>query len=257
MATAMAFSKASLVRICRGRMPSSSSRTTARPDSTASPSRRASTAGGDAEPGSAMPSASDADAMVLAVNIPAQLPTVGQALRSMSPKLLVGELARCSGPDRLEHADHVEGLTMRSGARQDGPAVEEDGRQVEAGGGHQHPGQRLVAPGEGDHGVEALGVHHDFDGVGDHLPAHQRRPHAFVAHRDPVGDGDGHELDRIAARLPDAFLGPLGQPVEGHVARRDLVPRRGHPHLGFAASRHRSCRWPAAWREQAPARIRP
>ncbi len=47
-------------------------------------SRRASGAGADDEPGSDMPMASPIDAMVLAVNIPAQLPSLGQALRSMA-----------------------------------------------------------------------------------------------------------------------------------------------------------------------------
>ena len=37
----------------------------------------------EAEPGNAIPRASEIDAMVLAVNIPAQLPIVGQALRSI------------------------------------------------------------------------------------------------------------------------------------------------------------------------------
>jgi hypothetical protein len=47
-------------------------------------SRRRSTAGAEDEPGSDIPSASAADAIVLAVNIPAQEPSVGHALRSMA-----------------------------------------------------------------------------------------------------------------------------------------------------------------------------
>ena len=85
MTTAMAFSNASLVMIWRGRMPSSSRRD----DGLAATRRRSRRGGGrrpgaDAEPGSDMPSASATDAMVLAVNMPAQLPSVGQALRSMA-----------------------------------------------------------------------------------------------------------------------------------------------------------------------------
>ena len=38
---------------------------------------------------------------------------------------------------------------------------------------------------------------------------------------------------REAARRPHAVLGPLGQPVERHVAGRDLVPAAGHAHLGL------------------------
>ena len=83
MVTAMAFSNASLVITCRGRMPARSSATTDRPDSKASSSRRRSTAGADAPPGRDMPRASATAAMVLAVNIPAHDPSVGQALCSM------------------------------------------------------------------------------------------------------------------------------------------------------------------------------
>ena len=84
MTTAIAFSKAGLVMIWRGRMLASSSPMTARPLSNARSSRRRSTAGADELPGRLMPSASATDAIVLAVNMPAQLPAVGQALRSMS-----------------------------------------------------------------------------------------------------------------------------------------------------------------------------
>ena len=78
MVTAMAFSNASLVRIWRAVMPCRSISTTAIPLLRAKPSRRRSTAGGAAEPGSDMPSASAALAMVLAVNIPPQAPSPGQ-----------------------------------------------------------------------------------------------------------------------------------------------------------------------------------
>ena len=112
MVTAMAFSNASFVMICRGRMPSSSSRTTAWPDSKAKSSRRLSGAGGDDEPGSDMPMASATDAIVLAVNMPAQLPSLGQAPRSMSSELGVVDGAGGVGADRLEHRDDVDGLAL-------------------------------------------------------------------------------------------------------------------------------------------------
>jgi hypothetical protein len=92
---------------------------------------------------------------------------------------------------------------------QDRAAVEEDRRQVEAGGGHQHAGQRLVAAGEQHRAVEPLGVHHGLDRVGDDLAAHQRGPHALVAHRDAVGHRDGAELEREAAGVAHAVLGRL------------------------------------------------
>ena len=81
--TAIAFSNASLVRICRAVIPFRSSSTAAIPDRRAYPSRRRSTAGGAADPGSDMPSASAALAMVFAVYIPPQAPSPGQIARSI------------------------------------------------------------------------------------------------------------------------------------------------------------------------------
>jgi hypothetical protein len=115
--------------------------------------------GGDADPGSDMPMASATDAMVLAVNIPAHEPAVGQALCSMSDKLGVAQGPGGVGAHRFEDAHDVEGL-VTGVAGKDGAAVDEDGGQVEPGRRHQHAGQRLVATGEGHHAVEALGVHH-------------------------------------------------------------------------------------------------
>ena len=59
------------------------------------------------------------------------------------------------------------------------------------------------------------------------------RAHPLVAHRDAVAHGDGDELDGEPAGGAHAFLGPLGQPVERHVAGRDLVPGRRHADLGL------------------------
>ena len=81
--TVMAFSKASMVMIWRAVMPSRSISTTASPERCANPSRRRSTAGGAAEPGSDMPSASPTAAIVLAVYMPPQAPSPGQMARSI------------------------------------------------------------------------------------------------------------------------------------------------------------------------------
>ncbi|CAB4688124.1 unannotated protein [freshwater metagenome] len=85
LVTAMAFSNAFLVMIWRGVMPRRSMLTTASPASTASSSRRRSTAGGDALPGRLMPIASAIELIVLAVNMPPHAPSPGHALRSISP----------------------------------------------------------------------------------------------------------------------------------------------------------------------------
>ena len=84
MTTAIAFSNASVVRMSRVVMPRRSSSTTASPEATANPSRRRSTAGGAAEPGSESPSASAALAIVFAVYMPPHAPSPGQMARSIS-----------------------------------------------------------------------------------------------------------------------------------------------------------------------------
>ena len=84
--TAAALRKAALVMIWRGRMSSFRRFTTASPVRRAASARRSDTAGGVAEPGRAMPMASDTAAMVLAVYMPAHDPAVGQATRSSSSR---------------------------------------------------------------------------------------------------------------------------------------------------------------------------
>ena len=79
----MAFSNASRVIMSRGLMSFSSRSYMTAPESKATWSLRGSMAGMDAAPGMDIPMASIAEDMVLAVNIPAQAPSPGQATRSM------------------------------------------------------------------------------------------------------------------------------------------------------------------------------
>ena len=228
--TAIAFSNASLVRMSRAVMPRRSSSTTAWPLRRANPSRRRSVAGGAALPGSDMPSASAALAMVLAVYMPPHAPSPGQIARSMASTSSRGINPRAHAPDGLERVDDGDLALAAVGElghpRQDRAGVEEHRGQVQAGGGHQHAGQRFVAAGQQHRAVQPFGLHHGLDAVGDHLARHQREVHALVAHRDAVGNRDRAELERVAAGREHALLDRLGQPVQREVARRDLVPRR-------------------------------
>ena len=93
-------------------------------------------------------------------------------------ELVLGDRAGRARADGLEHAHDVERLVLVV-AGQDRAAVEEHRRQVDPGRGHQHAGQALVAARERDERVEALGVHHALDRVGDDLARHERAAHAL------------------------------------------------------------------------------
>ena len=144
--------------------------------------------------------------------------------------LLAGDLAGEAGADRFEGVDDRDVLAIdRAGHGRAG--IEEDRREVEASGCHQHAGQRLVAAREQDTAVESLGHHHGLDRVGDDLPGDEREVHALVAHRDAVGDRDRPELEGIATGRVHAVLHGLRQSLERQVAGRDLVPARGDTDL--------------------------
>ena len=101
-------------------------------------------------------------------------------------------------------------------------AGNEDHRNVQAQGGHQHARGDLVAVGDADDGVGAVGVDHVFDGVGDDLAARQRIEHAVVTHGDAVIHGDGVEFFRYATGAFDFPGNQLTEVFEVHVARHEL-----------------------------------
>ncbi|WP_184440239.1 hypothetical protein [Mycobacterium sp. AZCC_0083] len=142
-----------------------------------------------------------------------------------------------TGPDRLEGVDDGDFLLGAVGElgqpRHDRAVVEEDARQIQPCGSHEHAGDRLVAAGEQHRAVEALGLHDGLDAVGDHFAGDQGEVHALVAHRDAVGHRDGAEFQRVAAGRVHASLDRLCQTLQRHVARRDLVPRRADADLRF------------------------
>ena len=105
MTTAMAFSNASFVMMSRAVMPWRSRLTTASPERRAKPSRRRSVAGGAAEPGSDMPMASAAEAIVLAVYMPPQAPLARADRPLDGVDVLPAHPAGGAGTDGLEGVD--------------------------------------------------------------------------------------------------------------------------------------------------------
>ena len=143
-------------------------------------------------------------------------------------QLQVGHPARGVGADGLEDVldRHV---VLLEAAGHDRTAVEHEGRHVDAAEGHDRARNRLVASGEGDEPVEHVPDRDQFDGIGDHLAAHQRRLHALAAHGDPVGNRHRVEFHGRAAGFADAFLHVFGQIAEVVGAGADLDPGIGDP----------------------------
>jgi hypothetical protein len=112
--------------------------------------------------------------------------------------------------DCLEHVLHRDVASLKP-AGGDRPAVEDDARDVEPGERHDGAGNGLVAPDEHNQTVEAVAAGDELDRIGDHLAAHERRPHALGPHGDPVGDRDGVEFHRRAAAGPYPRLHVFGE----------------------------------------------
>ena len=90
------------------------------------------------------------------------------------------------------------------------------------------PGIVLSQPHMRDHRVERVGAHEKLDRIGDHFARDQRSLHPLGAHGDPVGNGDGVELDRSATRGANACFHALGQLPQMKIAGSDFRPGIGH-----------------------------
>ncbi len=74
----------------------------------------------------------------------------------------------------------------------------------------------------------------DLDRVGDDLARDERGAHALVAHRDAVGDRDGHELERERRpAVAHPSLARLASRSRGRLHGVTSFQRRGHADLGL------------------------
>ena len=140
------------------------------PASTNSRLRSAWVASVEPLPGSDRPSASVRQFIELAVNMPEHEPQVGQAERSITCDVGVADLVVGGGDHRVDQVDRPDVLPLEHDlAGLHRPAGDEDRGDVEPQRRHQHAGRDLVAVGDADQRVGAMGVDHVFDAVGDQL----------------------------------------------------------------------------------------
>ncbi len=112
-------------------------------------------------------------------------------------------------------------------------AGNEDHRNINAHGCHQHAGGDLVAIGDAHHGVGAVSVYHVFNGIGDDVAAGQAIEHAVVTHGDAIVNGDGIELLGDTAGLLNLPSDQLPQVFQVDVAGNELSEGVHHRNDGL------------------------
>ena len=189
-------------------------------------------AGTLALPNGEMPSDSQTVAMVFAVNLTAAGAGARARMASRDRRRSASDIVRrIARADRLEHVLDGDVAVLEASGR-DRAAVEDDARGCRAAQAPSTPrGDGLVAADKDDDARRSrLPRGDELDRVRDDLAAHQRGAHAFRAHRDAVGDGDGVELERRAAGVADPSLDVRREIAEVIVAGADLDPGVGDPH---------------------------
>jgi len=126
------------------------------------------------------------------------------------------------GADAFEDTDQVDPAPVRGLASGHRAATDEDGRDVQPHGSHEHAGHDLVAVGDADHAVEGVSGDDRLHRVGDQLAAGQGVVHAQVAHGNAVIDADGVELEGDTARFPDGLLDERPELLEMDMAGDDV-----------------------------------
>ena len=160
--------------------------------------------------------------MLLAVNMPEQEPQVGQPAFSRASNSSPESLPLCRAAAPMKTSIEVDSLAVGRLAGLHRPAADEDRGDIAAHRPHEHAGHDLVAIGDADHAVEAVGLYDRLHGVGNHLAAGQRVFHARVAHGDAVVHADGVEDEGHAAGRADALLDVLPHLVQVDVAGDDV-----------------------------------
>ncbi len=102
-------------------------------------------------------------------------------------------------------------------ASQHWSAADDDCRQVEPGGRHQHAGDDLVAVEDKHQGIEGVSLSDDFHRIGNELPAGQGVSHARMVHGQPIAHTDSATFKRSAAGHANTGLDSIGDLAQPNV----------------------------------------
>src|SRR5579884_1576921 len=143
------------------------------------------------------------------------------------------DLARLVRAHTLKNTNEVNASPICQLACRHRATTDEDGRNVQAHRGHKHPRYDLIAVGNADHTIEAVGLDHGFDAVGNQFAAGQRVLHADMAHRDTVIYADSIELERHASRCANGLLHQLAKGLQVNMPRHHVYIRVAHGDEGL------------------------
>ena len=132
----------------------------------------------------------------------------------------------------LKHADDVQ-VTALVVPRQDGAAVNIDGRHIGAQHAHQSSGHVFVTATDHHHAVHPLALDAGLDAVRDHFPADQRVLHALGPHGHAVRDGGCTKHLSVATGLFNAGNRGISQLLQARIAGCDGAVAVGHADHGF------------------------
>ena len=107
-------------------------------------------------------------------------------------------LARFHFTSGFEHGADADVLAVVA-AGEHRTATDDDGRDIETAGSHEHGRYDFIAVRDEDQAVESMSRSYGFDGIADEFTAGQGKAHAAMPHGDAVADADGRKFNRCTA----------------------------------------------------------
>ena len=133
---------------------------------------------------------------------------------------------------RFKNAHDVQVFALIA-ARQNGAAIDINGRYVGAQDAHHATGHVFVAAAHHQDTVHPLTLYAGFDAVRNDFATDQGVLHAFGAHGHAIGNGGCAKNLSVAAGCFNARHCGVGQFLQTTVARGDGAVTVGHAHHGF------------------------
>jgi len=137
------------------------------------------------------------------------------------------------GGNSFENTDQIDRFTIGQMACGHRATADHEGGDVGSECAHEHAGNDLVAVGDADQGVKAVGLDHGFHTVSNNFPTGERVLHPSMTHGNAVADADGVEFKGDAAGLSDGFLDKFSHFVEMNMAGNDFIKRVADSDEGF------------------------